>query len=801
MKVDLTDTNFDSNLDDSGSEFQIASTAYAFQVLSKNLYSDIPRAIVRELLCNAIDASIKHQSTIPVHLSLPSQTDRDLIIQDFGAGMSSDEIQEIYTTYFASSKRETNDETGMLGLGAKTPFAYTSQFSLTTCFNGKAYEYLLFKNEKGIPSILKVSETPTTDTGTKVCVPIHVIDEDAFIKAAILTLPFLQYPVDVIKGNDELLVKLMAYQVIKDSTDYDNWMNEFHKFSLTTTTSTNSSTGALGGYNNLLNKITTSPLGIVMGGVFYDVSSEIICNDKIQKEEVLYPVSRSYSSKKVIAVPIGSVDIQPNRESLNYSDKTKAYLKEVFFKEFLTDIETINQMSKDNFEAMISTIKCPFQILSIIDIVRRESNGKFYFSYQQIESNLCLAGSLFNNTRSYLWVIHNEHKKKFRIMDRISPKNSWTDRHLRNAKTIYNYIFKDKSPVIVVNAKDEKILEKDRNSLSGAFYVRILDTLQETDASTIIVANEECYTIIKQICKEVKRIDLKQAIKIPRKRIVKPDIIDINGNPISYDQIVDDYLKGSYFGGIAYELYDGEWSSTRRPSTFKNLYVKKDVDLRKNKEDNVLLSNWVGTACSISSFFLKTFSILKKFKVDGIVDDIPSTMKYVACKWSAFKKYKLYEKDFFHQTFDVLTLQLIQNLEKIANYLKQHSPWSCDGIIGLYQAEQYQRSNVYNKDTVFGREIESILKNRNAISPNTILDMEGFTNEIEHSLYFDFLGDKKKSLLADIRSELIRLNNIKEYDRDYFINTYPLFKWIDKFPADTPENIDAVLGYVRMIGK
>lgn len=39
-------------------EFQIAANAQAFKILSSGLYSNKPRAIIREVCCNAWDAHV-----------------------------------------------------------------------------------------------------------------------------------------------------------------------------------------------------------------------------------------------------------------------------------------------------------------------------------------------------------------------------------------------------------------------------------------------------------------------------------------------------------------------------------------------------------------------------------------------------------------------------------------------------------------------------------------------------------------------------------------------------------------------
>ena len=118
------------------SQFKIKVSPKAFQILS-SLYSDKPLAIVRELGCNAMDSHVASgQSNRPLHVHLPNTLEPWLTIQDFGTGISHENIYKIYTEYFNSTKTNTNDQVGMLGLGSKSPFCYTDNFTITSIFQG-----------------------------------------------------------------------------------------------------------------------------------------------------------------------------------------------------------------------------------------------------------------------------------------------------------------------------------------------------------------------------------------------------------------------------------------------------------------------------------------------------------------------------------------------------------------------------------------------------------------------------------------------------------------------------------------
>ena len=117
-------------------DFSIKQSAHAFQVLSNSLYSNKILAVVREYLTNALDAQIASGVKTPFSVTLPS--DNELLgnnywqVRDYGTGLSEEDIKEFYCTYFSSSKQSSNDFTGMLGLGCKSAFAYTQEFTVTS---------------------------------------------------------------------------------------------------------------------------------------------------------------------------------------------------------------------------------------------------------------------------------------------------------------------------------------------------------------------------------------------------------------------------------------------------------------------------------------------------------------------------------------------------------------------------------------------------------------------------------------------------------------------------------------------
>jgi len=151
-----------SNVGEIG-EFRIRNSAKAFNILSSGLYANKIKAIIRELSCNAIDSHTAAGTNQPFEVHLPTTLEPWFYIRDFGTGLSHDQVTKIYTTYFESTKTESNEFIGALGLGSKSPFSYTDNFTVTAIQNGRKGIYSAFINDVGVPSIALMGEEQVTE--------------------------------------------------------------------------------------------------------------------------------------------------------------------------------------------------------------------------------------------------------------------------------------------------------------------------------------------------------------------------------------------------------------------------------------------------------------------------------------------------------------------------------------------------------------------------------------------------------------------------------------------------------------
>lgn len=154
-------------------DMQLDANALAhIRSILTDLYSDKEAAVIREYITNARDAQIANGVTKPIEVSSPTALSPKFVVKDHGVGMSAEDIKNIYSKYGASTKRGTNSQTGMLGLGAKSALTYTHQFNIKSVKDGKKILVAVSRDAAGDGKMSILSESPTDEpSGTEITIP------------------------------------------------------------------------------------------------------------------------------------------------------------------------------------------------------------------------------------------------------------------------------------------------------------------------------------------------------------------------------------------------------------------------------------------------------------------------------------------------------------------------------------------------------------------------------------------------------------------------------------------------------
>ena len=272
--------------------FDESSLAHLMSVLT-DLYSDPQLAVIREYSTNALDAHTEAGNTDPIEIYTPSALSPYFKIIDHGVGLSVDDITNMYSKYGASTKRGTNDQVGMLGLGAKSALTLVSQFNLTSVKNGVKIYVSISRSSDGSGQ-MEIIDTSATDAPNGVEISIPVPRNHQFAQKCRDFFRFWKKGTVLVDGKEP------------DFID-----------------------GRPVGKTFIINRDLGQDY-VVMGNVAYPV------------KESLYSSGYSYQQMGIVAfVNIGDVNFTPSREQLHYTAKTK---------------ETINKLKLEFSQQLVASI-------------------------------------------------------------------------------------------------------------------------------------------------------------------------------------------------------------------------------------------------------------------------------------------------------------------------------------------------------------------------------------------------------------------------------------------------------------
>ena len=273
-----------------------SNIGHIFGILRNQLYSNKPLAIIREYCTNAFDAHIDAGiPSRPIEVSFPTAFKNSLTIRDFGKGLSESEVYDIFVSYGESTKRGTNEQVGMLGLGSKSAFCYVNDFTITSYHNGTKSVYLAYIDETNIGKISKIAQEATSETGLAIDIVVKTIDLSQFRDVAGTFLAEFN-PQPIVK-NDDRVVNMLQQEVEK-SFIINTEEYAIHSW----------------GYNQ--------KSCVRMGNVNYPfhIDDLGLASDEYKSVECFRNL------KVKLYAPIGSVVPSASRESLEMNTKTKQFI-------------------------------------------------------------------------------------------------------------------------------------------------------------------------------------------------------------------------------------------------------------------------------------------------------------------------------------------------------------------------------------------------------------------------------------------------------------------------------------------
>ena len=299
-------------------------------LLTSNLYSNPIESFLRETISNARDSHIEAGINKPILLLIESngkskQWGYDsftLSVRDYGTGVSPERFDKIYKNIGSSTKRESNDYIGMFGIGRFAALSCADTAAINSYYNGTKYSYIMYKNGNGI-NIDKIGEESNNyENGLEVIVEIDTTAKELSnsIKKLILF--------------ENLWVELKS-----NSNSYilEDAIKEFNR-------------------KKVLHYNTFSYCDLIYYDNYFKIGQVLYPIDKEKLEEA--KVDTLETKGLLINLPIGKVDITPNRENLQYTNATLEIIK-----------EKIAETEKELQEIFIKTINKDYSLYQLYSIL------------------------------------------------------------------------------------------------------------------------------------------------------------------------------------------------------------------------------------------------------------------------------------------------------------------------------------------------------------------------------------------------------------------------------------------------
>lgn len=327
QSLDIQESNLNGQL--VGHSFKIKPSKQAFKILTDNLYRDKISSIIRELSCNAWDSHVAAgKQNIPFEIHIPSLHEPYFSIRDFGTGLSKEQVEEVYTSYFGSTKTDTNEVIGCFGLGSKTPFCYKEQFSVISYYNGMKTEYLA-NIDNGFPQLLELVSTETDEpNGLFVSFPVESKDFESFEENI---YDFFKYNeisptfLNGVAGKENKEEAKFTSDKLKFYKCTDRYTYLYAKISLVLYPVTTDFT------RDAFERVITKDKHLMdllqeMSDIFEKANSEEVWYEHFNLSSIFHLVYTAYHKtdgfSKVLEYNIGDLQVSASRESLSLDNET-----------------------------------------------------------------------------------------------------------------------------------------------------------------------------------------------------------------------------------------------------------------------------------------------------------------------------------------------------------------------------------------------------------------------------------------------------------------------------------------------
>lgn len=404
--------------------FDASSMDHLMGIMS-NMYSDTISAIVRELATNALDSHAESGNPAPIEITTPNAMNPNFVVRDFGIGMSTQDVEETFLRYGASTKRTSDVASGCFGIGSKSPLAYGSQtYNVSAVKDGVKTVVAVGRNESS-SAVGEVFTSSTTEpNGVTISVPVNNRMDHSLFENAAETFQFYADAKVLVNGRvkpdrPEEFINLSARFEVAPRSEYGQRNNRDI---------------------------------VVMGNVHYRLDPNIV--ERFTRNGAV-----------IIYVDMGEVRPSPTREDLIYTEATKNAI-ERYRAEF---IETLAKFAQEEISAATNRSQAVKTKQSFMDICSDLSSMEFTYRGDVIPDQvpfLVAEGVSFSIGEYGVTGISKSPARTYRAVNPFIGYDS-------NGKTL---VITNYSNARFTRQQGEKVYRYIENNLSGVTNTRAIFT-------------------------------------------------------------------------------------------------------------------------------------------------------------------------------------------------------------------------------------------------------------------------------------------------------------------------------------
>ncbi|TXH08356.1 MAG: hypothetical protein E6R04_10950 [Spirochaetes bacterium] len=302
MAVPIIDKDTTENIGDKASKTlrSTVSERGARRMMSMlvETYAEKDRSVVREYIANAVDATVTAGNDAPVEVTSPTCITPNIVVTDKGTGMSFNDLATNFLSFAESTKENSNDTIGNLGIGAKSALMICDSFVVDTVKNGLRNVVRVSKSLDH--EVLVENAASESPNGTSVIIPVDYssVDWSSTIRQVVM---FHKQGAVSVDGKE-----------VPSIHDGISWIGPVRI--------------------KPLSEKTLRRVIVVSGGTMFDVPESL--RSKIVNR------AAAKNTDLIIELPVGSFEYTPSREHVISSEITE---KAVFaaLDEFNSEYETL----------------------------------------------------------------------------------------------------------------------------------------------------------------------------------------------------------------------------------------------------------------------------------------------------------------------------------------------------------------------------------------------------------------------------------------------------------------------------